>query len=222
MNWLLIAVLAIIIINALIGRKVGLIKIVFSLFSFIITMLITSWISPKVNIYLKNNETFYQKTYQKVEGTLALNERETTDQDDMIDKLPLPRSIRENLKENKEKQEENIKSYIITRVTGIVINAFAFILTYIIVYIVLWIISAAIKIVSKLPIISTINKLTGFIVGGMQGVFIVWLLFLLFTVFSGSELSQWAFRQIEESSILSYIYNKNIILNIVMNASKLF
>ena len=46
MNWLLIVVIGIIIMNALIGRKVGLIKIVFSLFSFIIALLLTTWISP--------------------------------------------------------------------------------------------------------------------------------------------------------------------------------
>ncbi|CRZ35424.1 colicin V production protein [Herbinix hemicellulosilytica] len=222
MNWLLIAVLAIIIINAWIGKRVGFIKIVFSLFSFIITLLITTWISPKINGLLKNNETFYQKTYQKVEKTLSLDTKENNDQDEMINDLPLPKSIRENLIENKKKQEANIKSYIVSRVTGIVINAIAFILTYVVVFAGLWIISAAINIISKLPIINQINKWAGFIVGGMQGLFIVWLLLLLLTVFGGSELSQSAFKQIEESKFLSFIYNKNFILHIVLNAVKLF
>lgn len=222
MNWLLIAVLAIIIINAWIGKKIGLIRIVFSLFSFLITLLISVWISPKINDILKNNETFYQKTYQKVEEMLSLDEKESDNEDEMIDKLPLPGSIRDNLKENKAKQEANIKSYIITQVTGIVINALAFILTYVAVFAGLWILSFAIKIVSKLPIIHQINKLAGFVVGGMQGLFIVWLLLLLLTVFGGSEISQSAFKQIEESSFLSFIYDKNFILHIVMNAVKLF
>jgi len=222
MNWLLIAVLAIIIINAWIGKKIGFIKIVFSLFSFIITLLITTWISPKINGLLKNNETFYQKTYQKVEKTLSLETKENSDQDEMINDLPLPKSIRENLIENKKKQEANIKSYIVFQVTGIVINAIAFILTYVVVFVGLWIIGAAINIISKLPIIHQINKWAGFIVGGMQGLFIVWLLLLLLTVFGGSELSQSAFKQIEESKFLSFIYNKNFILHIVLNAVKLF
>ncbi len=222
MNWLLIAVLAIIIINAWIGKRVGFIKIVFSLFSFIITLLITTWISPKINGLLKNNETFYQKTYQKVEKTLSLETKENSDQDEMINDLPLPKSIRENLIENKKKQEANIKSYIVFQVTGIVINAIAFILTYVVVFVGLWIIGAAINIISKLPIIHQINKWAGFIVGGMQGLFIVWLLLLLLTVFGGSELSQSAFKQIEESKFLSFIYNKNFILHIVLNAVKLF
>lgn len=222
MNWLLIAVLAIILINAFIGRKVGLIKIVFSLFSFIITLLISVGINPKVNDMLKNNETFYQKTYQKVEEMLFQEDNDTKDQDEIIEGLPLPKPIKDNLRENKEKQEANIKAYIVTQVTGIVINSVAFILTYVIVFVGLWVIGAAINIVSKLPIIKQINKWAGFIVGGLQGLFIVWLLLLLLTVFGGSELSQSAFKQIEESTILNFIYNKNFILRIVMNAVKMF
>lgn len=221
MNWLLIIVLAIILLNALIGRKVGLIKIVFSLFSFIVALLLTTWISPEINGMLKKNEVFYQKISVKVEEMLALESKETTDQDEMIDKLPLPKSIKETLQENKEKQEANIKSYIVTQVTGIVINALAFILTFIVVFIGLWVLSIALNIISKLPILNQINKLTGFIVGGLQGFIIVWLLFLLLTVFGGSELGKNAFRQIEESAILSFIYNKNLLLDIVMKAVKL-
>jgi len=222
MNWLLIAVLAIIIINAWVGKKVGLIKIVYSFFSFILSLLITVWINPKVNNLLKNNEAFYQKTYQKVEQMLFTGENEESSQDDMIDDLPLPGSIKDNLKENKAKQEANIKSYITSQVTGIVINALAFVLTYAVVFIGLWVISAAINIISRLPVLSKINKLAGFIVGGMQGLFIVWLLLLLLTVFGGSEISQSAFKQIEESAILNFLYNKNFILHIVINAVKLF
>lgn len=222
MNWLLIAVLAVIKINAWIGKKVGLVKIVYSLFSFFITLLITTGISPRINEALKNNEAFYQKTYQNVEEMLALDNKESSDDDEMIDKLPLPKSIRENIKKNKDKHEENIKSYIINRVTEIVINALAFILTYAVVFIGLWVISIAVNIISRLPILNKINKLGGFIVGGMQGLFVVWLLFLLLTVFSSSEISQKAFKLIEESKMLSYLYDKNFILNIVMNAVKLF
>ena len=143
MNWLLIVVLGIIIVNAFIGRKVGLIKIVFSLFSFIAALLLTSWVSPSINGMLKNNEAFYQKTYEKVETMLSLENKESDNQDEMIKQLPLPKSIRETLLENKAKQEANIKSYITTQVTGIVINAMAFILTFIIVFIGLWVVSIA-------------------------------------------------------------------------------
>jgi uncharacterized membrane protein required for colicin V production len=218
---LLIVVLGIIIVNAFIGRKVGLIKIVFSLFSFIAALLLTSWVSPSINGMLKNNEAFYQKTYEKVETMLSLENKESDNQDEMIKQLPLPKSIRETLLENKAKQEANIKSYITTQVTGIVINAMAFILTFIIVFIGLWVVSIALNIISKLPVLNQINKTAGFFVGALQGLVIVWIIFLILTVISSSALGKSAFQQIEESAILSFIYNNNFFLNIVLNAVKI-
>lgn len=222
MNLMLIIVLGIIILNALIGRKVGLIKIVFSLFSFIVALTLTVWISPSINGMLKNNESFYQKTSQKVEDMLFKGNEEKTEQEDIIEGLPLPKSIKESLQENKAKQEANIKSYVVDHVTGIVINALAFVLTFVIVFIALWVISIALNIISKLPILNQLNKMAGLLVGGLQGVIIVWILFVLLTVFSGTELGKSAIGQINDSTILSFIYNKNFLLNTVMNAVGMF
>lgn len=222
MNWLLIIVVAIIVLNAFIGRKVGLVKIIFSLFSFIIALILTAWISPSINGMLKNNETFYEKASQKVEDMLFRDQAETTNDEDLIEGLPLPKSIKESLQENKEKQVANIKSYIISHVTDIVINALAFVLTFVVVFVGLWVLSIALNIISKLPILNQLNKIAGFFVGGLQGVLIVWIIFILITIFAGTELGGVAYKQVEESTILSYLYDKNVLLNIVLNAVKMF
>lgn len=222
MNWLLIIVLGVIVINAFIGRKIGLVKIIFSIFSFIIALILTVWISPTVNGMLKNNETFYEKASQKVEDMLFKDQVETTDENDIIEGLPLPKSIKESLHENKDKQVANIKSYITTHVTGIVINALAFVLTFVIIFVGLWVVSIALSIISKLPILNQINKMAGFLVGGLQGVLIVWILFILITVFSSTELGKSAFEQIESNMILGFLYDENLLLNVVLKAVKMF
>lgn len=228
MNWLLIIVLAIIVINALIGRKVGLIKIVFSLFSFIVALLLTTWISPTVNDILVKNESFYQKTSLKVEGILFSEGDESTDdiaskdEKTIIDNLPLPKAIKETLEENKEKQETNIKSYITNHVTKIVINALAFVLTFVLIFIGLWVLSIVLNIISKLPILSQINKIAGLFVGGVQGLVIVWIFFVVLTFLGSSEWGLKAFEQINSNSILTFLYDKNILLDIVMSAVNMF
>ncbi|NLO09998.1 MAG: hypothetical protein GX129_09065 [Clostridiales bacterium] len=222
MNWLLIIVLGIIIVNAFIGRRIGFVKIVFSLFSFIMALMITAWISPSVNGMLKNNESFYEKASQRVEDMLFKEQAEATDEEDIIESLPLPKSIKESLLENKAKQEANIKSYITAHVTDIAINALAFVITFAVVFVGLWVISIALNIISKLPILNQLNKLTGLLVGGLQGVIIVWILFIIITIFSGTELGGTASEQIESSVILSFLYDKNFLLNIVLDAVKMF
>jgi uncharacterized membrane protein required for colicin V production len=221
-NWLLIIVLGIIVINALIGLKVGLIKIIFSLFSFILALMLTVWISPSVNRILKNNESFYEKASQKVEGILFENQEQAGDDDKMIEELPLPKSIKESLIENKSKAEANIKAYIVSQVTDIAINALAFVITFIVAFIALWVVSIALNIISKLPILNQLNKLTGLVVGGLQGLVIVWILFIVITIFSGTELGGTAFEQIESSVILAFLYDKNLFLNTVLKVANIF
>lgn len=222
MNWLLLIVLGIIILNALLGLRVGLIKIIFSLFSLIIAFMLTVWLSPSVNRILKNNETFYEKVSHKVEEMLFENQEKTTDDNEMIEELPLPKSIKESLIENKAKTEANIKAYIVSHVTDIAINALAFAITFILSFIVLWVISIALNIISKLPILNQLNKITGLAVGGLQGVVVVWILFIVITIFSGTELGGTAYEQINSNAILGFLYDKNLFLNIVLNAVKIF
>ena len=220
MNWMLIIVLGIIILNALIGRKIGLIKIIFSLFSFIIALVLSVWISPSVNGLLRNNEAFYEKASRKVEDILFQEQTAASNEDDLIEGLPLPKSIKESLMEGKAEQEANIKSYITTHVTDIAVKSLAFIITFAVVFVALWVLSIALNIISKLPILNQLNKLAGLLVGGLQGVIIVWILFILVTVFSGTELGSSAFEQIENNMILSFLYDKNILINIVLDAVK--
>lgn len=220
MNWMLVIVLVIIILNALTGLKVGLTKILFSLFSFIIAMAISVWISPVVNNMLKNNEKFYEKTKQKMEAILFEGLENTDGIDELIGELPLPKSIKESLIKNKSQKETNAKSYIAAHVTDIALKAMSFIISFVVVFIGLWVISIALNIISKLPILNQINKLAGLLVGGLQGLVVVWIVFTIVTMFSGTELGSTAFKQIESSSILSFLYDKNILTNVVLKAVK--
>jgi len=220
MNWMLVIVLVIIILNALTGLKVGLTKILFSLFSFIIAMAISVWISPVVNNMLKNNEKFYEKTKQKMEAILFEGLENTDGIDELIGELPLPKSIKESLIKNKSQKETNAKSYIAAHVTDIALKAMSFIISFVVVFIGLWVISIALNIISKLPILNQINKLAGLLVGGLQGLVVVWIIFTIVTMFSGTELGSTAFKQIESSSILSFLYDKNILTNVVLKAVK--
>lgn len=223
MNWILILVLGILIVNGLIGLKAGFIKTIFSLLSMIVALMLTSWLSPMVNQSLQKNDKIHGYITDKVETMLSLEEEKTDikDQEEFIESLPLPKSFRDTLIEQKDAKVSDLKAYITSYVTGVIINSLAFFLTFIVIMIALWILCFALNIISKLPILNQINKLAGLIVGLMQGLIVVWILFVLLTVFGGSNFGQQAFILIEESKILSIIYNNNLLLSIVANAAKL-
>ncbi|NLK27810.1 MAG: hypothetical protein GX306_05650 [Clostridiales bacterium] len=230
MNWLLIVVIAILIINALIGRKIGLIKIIFSLCSVILTLVLTVWISPTVNNFLKENDKFYSMVIENVEKFLPIDEKETkkNEQISYIEKMSVPKSIKETLIENNNKDiykalaVKTFREYIVNYMASIVINAIAFILTFLIILIILWVISIALDIISKLPILNQINKTAGLLAGLVQGLIFVWVFFLIITVMGGTEFGREALNMIDENDILSFIYNNNYLLGFVTNATKLF
>lgn len=229
MNWLLIIVIAILVINTLIGLKVGFIKTIFSLCSLIIAIILTVWISPVVNNFMKGNDKIYNTISSKVEMILPFSQ-EVTDADEqvsLIDDLHLPQSIKDSLKKNnnsevyKELAISNFKGYVNSYLTGVVINAVAFIVTFVIILVLLWIICIALDIVSKLPLLNQINKTAGLLAGLIHGLVVVWLFFILLTVFGSTEMGQKAMVMISDSQVLSLIYNNNFLLQFITSAAKM-
>jgi uncharacterized membrane protein required for colicin V production len=230
MNWLLLIVLALLLGNALIGMKVGMIKTVFSLFSLIVSLVLTVYISPVVNDFMRGNETFYGNITEKVEKFLPFEEEEAkvSEQVSAIEGLPLPQSIKDTLIENNNKEiykvlsVTNFREYVSNYLAGIIVNALAFIVTFFVILIGLWVLSIALNIVSKLPLLNQINKTAGLLAGLVHGLVVVWIFFILITVFGGTELGQKALGMISESQILNMLYNNNLLLGFITSATKVF
>ncbi|HWT27727.1 MAG TPA: CvpA family protein [Mobilitalea sp.] len=231
MNWLVLVVLAILVGNAFIGLRVGMIKTIFSLFSLIVALVLTVWISPTVNDMLKGNEKFYSVITENVDKMLAIKDEnpDASKRIDLIEGFHLPQSIKDKLIENNGNKElykslgvNNFNEYVASYVAGIIINALAFMITFIVLIIIIWTACFALDIVSKLPILNQINKLAGFLAGLVHGLVIVWLFFLLLTVLGGTKFGQDALRMIGDNDILSLIYNNNLLLGFITSATKMF
>jgi uncharacterized membrane protein required for colicin V production len=230
MNWLLLVVIAILVVNSLIGLKAGFIKTAFSLFSMVVAVILTVWLSPVVNNVLKGNEKFYDSVSSKVEKILPFADEETDadKQVSLIEGLHLPQSIKDSLIENNNAQVykdlaiNSFKGYVSGYLTGVIINALSFILTFVVILILLWVICIALDIVSKLPLLNQVNKTAGLLAGLVHGLVVVWLLFILLTVFQSTGYGQKAMEMISESPVLSIIYNNNFLLRFITSVTKMF
>lgn len=229
MNVLLIVVLAILAVNALMGMKAGLIKTVFSLFSMIIAVVLTIWVSPYINNYMRNNDKIYEGISSKVEKMLPFSEKEVIDeeQEGFIQELSLPQSIKDSLMKNntvevyKEMAIDNFQDYVSSYLTGVILNAMAFIITFVVVLILLWVICFALNLISKLPLLNQINKTAGLVAGLVHGLVVVWIFFILLTVFGSTEPGQKALEMIGQDQTLSFIYNNNYLLKFITNITKI-
>lgn len=229
-NWLLIVVLFIIAFFAYRGYKMGLMRILFSVVSVIITLVISVVLTPYVSSVLYSNEALVKNIEEKVQSTLKQKEDTNTNintenseesLEQIMGQVGIPKIIQENiLKQDnlsnyptmvKEMAYQHISSYIAI----FILNSASFIIVYIITRIVVSIIFRALNIVSRLPVINTLNKLSGFVLGTVQGLIIIWVGCVFINIFSSTEMVQEIYRCIEENQLLQYIYNNNLLLDAI-------
>lgn len=229
MNWLEILVIIILVVYSFIGRKRGFIKTVFTLFSTIIALLLTMWISPMVNKEIQKNDKIMNFVSNKVEKVIEFNKNndKTSEQMMFIDKLFLPGSIKDTLKENNTGDvyiamaADNFKEYVTGSISRIIINAAVFILVMLIIMIALGIISKTLDIISKLPIINGLNKTAGLFAGLLHGIIIVWIGFILLIMFSSTNVGKTMFLLINESKFLTTLYDNNLLLKYITDIGKI-
>lgn len=228
-NWLLIAVAAILIGFVLNGRRMGFIRTVFTLFSTIVAIMLTVWISPVISKEAQQNEKLMNYTEKKIANILDFKDMgdKVTDQVSFINKLPLPKAMRESLVENNNKEVYKVmavktfKEYVSESISRMIINAGVFIIVFLIISIALGVICIALDILSKLPIINGLNKTAGLLAGLIQGIIVVWIGFLVLTAFAGTAMGQKMFGLINDSTFLSLLYNNNLLLKFITNLGQI-
>ena len=102
-----------------------------------------------------------------------------------------------------------------------VINAIAYIATFIIVFTLMKLLIVIADVASHLPIIRGMNKILGALLGAVQGILTVWVFFAVITMAMGTELGMKLYEQILEQPVLNYLYEHNVILDMISNLSKL-
>lgn len=229
MNGLVIVVVVVLAGYAILGRKRGFIRTVFTLFSTIIALMLTMWISPIISKEVVKNEKIYGYVMDRVEVIIDFSHvgRTLTEQVEFVDQLPLPKSIRTTLLENNNSEVyvamavDSFEDYVCGTIANIMINAGVFVLIMLIVTITLAILSEVLNIISKLPIINGINKTAGLLVGLLHGFIIVWVGCIVILVFGTTSIGQYLLALINESEFLGVIYNNNILLQVITNIGAL-
>ena len=238
MNWLLLAALAIIGICAYAGWRVGFVKSVFSLISTIAVIIITILVSPIVTNMLKSSETISGTIRSKLEEFIDLSgvaenlsSDEERDPAAFIDGLELPDSIKNTIKESltetiEEKETEAaafvgdslnaLEAYICELLTNIILNAIGFFVTFLVAAAAIAVLCFVLDVLSKLPVLHQINTLAGIALGALEGLVILWVVFIVLTMLGSTTFGQSCMTMISESKILSFLYDSNILSKILL------
>lgn len=230
MNWVLILIIAIAAVCIGLGWRVGFIKSVFHLCSFIVAMIVASIIGPVVSNVLVEQKAIMGPVTDHVYDTLKLeklDDVESAAKSD-IQKLEIPDAIKKqlvkhNTKKNYEKVNAEVASeYISKTIAAIIIRCATYVVVFLCALIALYIISNVLNFVSKLPILNSINQAAGAGIGAVEAVVIIALVLAFFTAISNTDLGKSAMEMIADNAFLSFIYSHNPVNALALDISGLF
>ena len=212
MNWVLIAVIAVLAVSTIVGMYRGIIKMIFSVVSLVGTTIVVFMLLPLVTGTIKDNTSIYENIQHMVEEKFD---------DEIIDNLDFPDVIKEMLHENNtiskyaELGVNSVRDYLISYISDLIFNVIAFLISFIIVFILFRVLFGFISVIAKLPVIRQVNKITGACAGFIIGLVVIWLAFAVITVFGSSSLAKEVFAAVNDNAFLTFIYDKNIIMKYV-------
>lgn len=230
MNVLEMIVAIILLIFAFKGLKQGLIMTVCSFVTLFLAIALTQLVTPQVSSVIRENENIVSFLSGQVEHVLfeskTSKEDKAKSEKERIEGLSVPRVLKQELIENNVKgtYEEigatNFQQYLSIYVAYSIINSITYLLVFIIILSLLKVFAHALNLVSRLPVIHTLNKVGGLGIGILEGLLITWIAFVVITVFCSNNLGIVLYKQVEDSTWLKYLYNNNIILNAIIKVTK--
>ncbi|MEJ8734101.1 MULTISPECIES: CvpA family protein [Mediterraneibacter] len=136
-----------------------------------------------------------------------------------IEKAPIPQFLKNALIENnnaaiyEELGVDTFPEYAAAYISRLAMRIVSFLVTFILAIIIVKALMVAVHIIGELPVIGFFNHLGGAVLGIFIALVIVWLGFLVITVCYSTAAGAACFEMIEKSPILTFLYEKNILLS---------
>ena len=115
----------------------------------------------------------------------------------------------------------SFNDYVPKFMANLIMNIIAFVLTWVIVASFIWLAVMTLDVIANLPVIHGINQVLGLLLGFMQALAIVWITFLVITIFSSTAIGKLLMEMIEKSVILDKLYDLNVFLNFLQKTIKI-
>lgn len=111
--------------------------------------------------------------------------------------------------------ELNVSSfpeYVASYISRMIIKIISFLVTFLLVIIIVKALMVAVDIIGELPVVGLLNRFVGALAGVFVALLIVWLGFLVLALTYDTTVGKACFEMIESSQILTFLYEKNILL----------
>ncbi len=225
MNWLCVIILAIPVLYIFNGFQKGMVKMAVSFLSVFVTLAACFLLNPHIEKVLKQETKIYESIQKECENyiinTVEVQEDEEINEEEqkaVVQKLPLSENITKVLFSESlsggygDILMESFARYLAGRIADFIIGAISLFLTFLFVSILMGVCGKVLGAIFSFPILSMMNRMGGAVLGAAKGICIVWIFFLVITVFWNSVWAQNFYHLIRENSITSYLYDENMFL----------
>lgn len=220
-----LVVAAVLILGFIIGRNKGIVgmalKVVYGIASFGASLIFY----PVVSGIIRQTPLF-DIMKDKITLTLGLEtavQTYTKQQEvNMITSLSLPEPIKEKLLENNNSVIYNLigadgfVDYIAGFVANLIINVVLVWILFLIFLLLLRIFLKGLELVSKLPVLGSINSFGGAVMGLIFSTIIIWLGFTLIYAFIAKPAVFELYQYIASSRVAVWFYDNNLLLNLIL------
>ena len=227
MNWLFWILLVIFALFVIQGARKGMVRTAVSMVSFILVIVAVSWINPYMGDFIREHtsweESIQQRTSEMLAGVIEDQlEPDAGQQEEIIRQLPLPDGMKELLLENNNEEgyrsmaAEGFADYLSGYLAYAVINGIAFVLSFVVTIILIRLILYAVDILTDLPVLGGINRAGGIVLGAVQGLLWLGIIFLVIALFADTPAGRVLMEQIRSNPVLSWLYNNNFLTMAIM------
>lgn len=225
MDWICVVIGIVFFICLIVGWARGLFKVLLSVAGMIASIILATYIAPNISGYLEEHTMIDDNIAMYIEEELNFSgiEEETTRgvQVEVINNLPISETLKSNILNNNNSEmysaleATGVYDYIAKSMAVVILNATVFLVLVIVAQVFFATLAKVAQGLTKLPIIRSIDKIGGGILGAMQGLIIIWILFLLLSITSTSAISQEMITSINQFPLFKLLYDNNLILDIV-------
>lgn len=227
MSWISIVMVLICIVAAVIGYRRGFAKTVVSMLSFWLIIALVSVLNPVITEFVNEHTDLGEKTKEYCSEMMAdhleTEELGRNEQVGWIEQLPLPEQIKEDLLENNNHViyellgATGFGDYIVSYLAQMLMRGVLLLISILAAWLIVKILGVCINGIARMPVISFFNRIAGFGIGAVKGIIFIWVLLLVLTILSGTEISIHILNQIQQDPYAYKVYCMNPFLWIMLH-----
>lgn len=167
-----------------------------------------------------------ESVLNELKDDIINSEPNRNQQIDIINNLGISDTLKNSLIENNNTDIKNdmgvtgFYDYITKYITYRIVNLIAYILTFVFIGLIFAIITYTLKFAVKLPVINGLNKIGGAALGFVEAIIIIWILFAVIDNLPAYPVCVSITNQIKENGLLTFIYEKNVIIHMLESLKK--